>query len=104
MGCVITITDEPAVRASERDLPSLTAAREGTCRRWFAGKTAAVSVKGWGRRLCHGPPGPVPLRAPHWLPCRSQTALGRAWLLPQREMHFSKSSFTAREKADQMPN
>jgi len=104
MGCVITITDEPAVGTSERDLPSLTAVREGTCQRWFARKTAAACTKGWGGQLCCSTPGPVPLGAPHWLPCWSQAALGRDWLLPHREMHFSKTSFTAREKADQMLN
>lgn len=52
MGCVITITDEPAIRASERDLPSLTTAQEGTCQCWLAGEMAAACVKGWGGWLC----------------------------------------------------
>lgn len=48
MGCAITITDEPAVRASERDLLSLTAVQEGTCRCCFARETAAACARGRG--------------------------------------------------------
>lgn len=89
MGCVIAVTDEPAARAPERELPSLTARHEGTCRRGFAGEPATVWAKGRGS----------PVLSP-----RARGTGRSAWLLPRCEMHFSRSSFTAREKADQMPN
>lgn len=58
MGCVITIKDEHAARASERDLLSLIATREGTCRGWFASEIAAA-CRAPGQ-LCCGAAGPVP--------------------------------------------
>lgn len=96
MGCVITITDEPAMRVSERDLLALVPrgkAPAGT------GDTAVAHTEGQSSSSAvKHTLDPVPLSVPRWLLHQSQVALGRAWLLPQCEMHFSKSSFTVRKR------
>lgn len=62
MGCVITITDEPAMRASERDLLALVPRGKAPA---GAGDTAVARTK--GQQLCRHTLGAVPLSAPRWL-------------------------------------
>lgn len=97
MGCVITVMDESAMGASQRDLASLTAAGKAPTAAALLGECPWCVPRarmGSSATACWSCPSAL----------AAMLALERAWLLPLHEMHFSKSSFTAREKADEMPN